>query len=114
AGGGHLRGARARGRPDRARGFGGRVRRVARTRAPDRGARLREGAAGGEEPPRGDGSAPEPERARAAGALSARRVRSRKAKQNRRGREAASSYLSSQNPQQFTSGGRRSSPHPSL
>src|SRR5262249_3024070 len=63
----HLRGAPARRRPDHARGFGGRVRRVARARAPDRGARLREGAAGGEEPPRGDGGAPE--RPRATGAL---------------------------------------------
>ena len=44
--------------PDHARGSGGRVRRLARARAPDRGARLREGAAGGEEPHRGDGNAP--------------------------------------------------------
>src|SRR5262249_3376667 len=100
-----------------ARGFGGRVRRVARTRAPDRGARLREGAAGGEEPHRGDGSAPE--RARATGALSARSARSRKQgeEKKRRGRRAASSYrgplLEDGNPQQLTSGGRRSSPRPS-
>ncbi len=51
----HLRGAPARRRADHARGAGGRVRRVARARAPDRGARLREGAEGGEEPRRRDG-----------------------------------------------------------
>src|SRR5262249_20126828 len=61
----HLRGAAARRRPDHAGGFGGRVRRVARARASDRGARVRKGAAGGEAPPRGHGSARE--RARAAG-----------------------------------------------
>jgi RNA polymerase sigma-32 factor len=53
----HLRGAAAGGRSDHARGSGGRVRRLARTRAADRGARLREGAAGGQEPGRGDGNA---------------------------------------------------------
>ena len=54
----HLRGAPAGRRPDHARGAGRRVRRLARARAPDRGARLREGAAGGEEPRRGHGNAP--------------------------------------------------------
>ncbi len=53
----HLRGAPAGRRPDHARGAGRRVRRLARARAPDRGARLREGAEGGEEPRRGDGDA---------------------------------------------------------
>ena len=53
----HLRGAPARRRSDHARGSGRRVRRVARARAPDRGARLREGAEGGEEPHRRDGAA---------------------------------------------------------
>src|SRR6185503_15658404 len=48
----HLRGAPAGRRPDHARRFGERVRRVARARAPDRGARLREGAEGGEVPRR--------------------------------------------------------------
>src|SRR5215472_18619804 len=43
----HLRGAPARRRPDDARGSGGGVRHLARARAPDRGARLPEGAAGG-------------------------------------------------------------------
>ena len=41
-------------RPDHARGASRRVRRVARARAPDRGARLREGAEGGQEPRRRD------------------------------------------------------------
>src|SRR5262249_60890823 len=104
-------------RPDHARGFGRRVRRVARTREPARGARLREGEAGGEEPPRGDGSAPE--RPRAAGALSARSVRSRKQRRSKidAARGAASSYRGpspeDSNPQQLTSGGRRLSPRPS-
>ena len=39
----------------RSRILAGRVRRLARARAPDRGARLREGAEGGEEPRRRDG-----------------------------------------------------------
>ena len=46
----HLRGAPAGRRSDHARGSRRRVRRLARARAPDRGARLREGAEGGEEP----------------------------------------------------------------
>ena len=53
----HLRGAPPRRRPDHARGPRRRVRRVARARAPDRGAGLREGAEGGEEPRGGDGIA---------------------------------------------------------
>ena len=53
----HLRGAPARRRADDARGSRRRVRRLARARAPDRGARLREGAEGGEEPRRRDGIA---------------------------------------------------------
>ena len=44
----HLRGAPARRRADHARGAVGRIRRVARARAADRGARVREGAGGGE------------------------------------------------------------------
>ena len=51
----HLRGAPAGRRPDHARGPGRRVRRLARARASDRGARVREGAEGGEEPHRRDG-----------------------------------------------------------
>src|SRR5262249_48302387 len=43
----HLRGAPTRRRSDHARGSGGGVRHLARARAPDRGARLPEGAAGG-------------------------------------------------------------------
>src|SRR5499427_7500871 len=66
----HLRGAAACRRPDHARGFGGRVRRVARARAPDRGARLREGAAGGEEPRRCNG-----ESGASAGALASNPLR---------------------------------------
>ena len=58
----HLRGAPTGRRPDHARGSGRRVRRLPRARAPDRGARVREGAAGGEEPHRSDGD----RRARAA------------------------------------------------
>ena len=54
----HLRGAAAGRRPDHARGPGGRVRRFARARAPDRGPCLREGATGGEEPYCGDGNPP--------------------------------------------------------
>ena len=50
----HLRGAPARRRSDHAGGAGRRVRRLARARAPDRGARLREGAEGGQEPRRRD------------------------------------------------------------
>ena len=46
----HLRGAPPRRRPDHARGTRRRIRRLARAGAPDRGARLREGAEGGEEP----------------------------------------------------------------
>ena len=53
----HLRGAAARRRSGHARGARRGVRRVARARAPDRGARLREGAEGGEEPGVGDGNA---------------------------------------------------------
>ena len=53
----HLRGAAAGRRSGHARGAGRRVRRLARARAPDRGARLREGAEGGEEQRRGDGNA---------------------------------------------------------
>ena len=53
----HLRGAPPRRRSDHARGPRRRVRRLARARAPDRGARLREGAEGGEEPRRRDGNA---------------------------------------------------------
>ncbi len=49
----HLRGAAARRRSDHARGARGRVRRLARARAPDRSARVRESAEGGEEPHRG-------------------------------------------------------------
>ena len=44
----HLRGPPAGRRSDHARGALGRIRRVARARAADRGARFREGAAGGE------------------------------------------------------------------
>ena len=44
----HLRGAASGGRPDDAGRSRRRIRRVARTRAPDRGPRLREGADGGE------------------------------------------------------------------
>src|SRR5262249_52496734 len=43
-------------RYDHARGLGRRVRRVARARAPDRGPRLGEGAAGREAPRRRDGN----------------------------------------------------------
>ncbi len=53
----HLRGAPPLRRSDHARGPLGRVRRLARARPPDRGARLREGAGGGEEEPRRDRSA---------------------------------------------------------
>jgi alternative sigma factor RpoH len=53
----HLPGAASGRRSDHARGFGRRVRRVARARAPDRGARLREGAEGGQEPHRRHGAA---------------------------------------------------------
>ena len=53
----HLRGAPAGRRSDHARGSGRRIRRLARARAPDRGARLREGAEGGEEPHRRHGAA---------------------------------------------------------
>ena len=60
----HLRGAAARRGPDDARGAVGRVRRLARARAPDRGARLREGAGGGEVRRRPD---PDPRPARRAG-----------------------------------------------
>ena len=52
----HFRGPPARRRADHAGGAGGRIRRLARARAPDRGARLREGAKGGEEPHRRHGS----------------------------------------------------------
>ena len=52
----HLRGAPPCRRSDHARGAGRRIRRVTRARAPDRGARLREGAEGGEEPHRHHGS----------------------------------------------------------
>ena len=52
-----LRGAPAGGRADHARGAGRGIRRVARAHPPDRGARLREGAEGGEEPGGGDGNA---------------------------------------------------------
>ena len=45
----HLRGAASRRRSDHAGGARRRVRRVARARPPDRGARLREGAEGGQE-----------------------------------------------------------------
>ena len=51
----HLRGAPAGRRADHARGARRRVRRVARARAADRGARVREGAEGGQEPHHGDG-----------------------------------------------------------
>ena len=51
----HLRGAAARRRSDHARGSRRRVRCVARARAPDRGARFRESAEGGQEPDRRDG-----------------------------------------------------------
>ena len=53
----HLRGAPPRRRSDHARRPRRGIRRVARARAPDRGARLREGAEGGEEPRGGDGIA---------------------------------------------------------
>ena len=53
----HLRGAAAGGRSDHARGTRRRVRRLARARAADRGARFREGAEGGEEPHGRDGTA---------------------------------------------------------
>src|SRR5262249_55724715 len=52
----HLRGATARRRPDHVGRAGGRVRRVARARAADRGALLREGAEVGEEARRCDGN----------------------------------------------------------
>ncbi len=64
----HLRGAAARRRSDYARGAVGRVRGVARTRAADRGARLREGAGGGEGRGR-ESAGSEWRRARAPGAL---------------------------------------------
>ena len=51
----HLRGAPPGRRADHAGRARRRIRRVARARAPDRGARLREGAEGGEEPHRRDG-----------------------------------------------------------
>ena len=51
----HLRGAPPRRRSDHARRTRRGIRRLARARAPDRGARLREGAEGGEEPRRRDG-----------------------------------------------------------
>ena len=53
----HLRGAASGRRSDHAGGIGGGIRRLARARAADRGARLREGAEGGEEPRRHHGSA---------------------------------------------------------
>ena len=53
----HFRGAAAGRRSDHAGGSGLRVRRLARARAPDRGARLREGAESGEEPRRRHGAA---------------------------------------------------------
>ena len=53
----HLRGAPAGRRSDHARGSGRRIRRLARARAPDRGARLREGAEGGEDQRRRHGAA---------------------------------------------------------
>ena len=53
----HLRGAPPGRRSDHAGGTRGGIRRLARARAPDRGARLREGAEGGEEPRRHHGSA---------------------------------------------------------
>ncbi len=53
----HLRGTAACRRSGHARGSRLRVRRLARARAPDRSARLREGAEGGEEPHRGHGAA---------------------------------------------------------
>ena len=53
----HLPGAPPGRRSDHARGSGHRIRRLARARAPDRGARLREGAEGGEEPHRRHGAA---------------------------------------------------------
>ena len=56
----HLRGAAPGRGPDHACGAGRRVRRVARARAPDRGARVREGAEGGQEPRRRDGNAGAP------------------------------------------------------
>ncbi len=66
----HLRGAPSCRGSDHARRARRGIRRVARTRAPDRGARLREGAEGGEESHRRDG---EPaDAARACGALSER------------------------------------------
>ena len=64
----HLRGAPPRRRSGHARGARRGVRRVARARAPDRGARLREGAEGGEEPRRRNGGADRAARG-AAGAL---------------------------------------------
>ena len=64
----HLRGAPACRGPDHARGPCRGVRRLARARAPDRGARLREGAEGGEEPRRRDGN-PSRRGSRAASAL---------------------------------------------
>ncbi len=51
-------------KPGHARGAGGGVRRLARARSPDRGARVREGAGGGREPRQGGGNA-----RRASGAL---------------------------------------------
>ena len=67
----HLRGPPAGRRADHARGALDRIRRVARTRAADRGARLREGAAGGEGR-RGQGaSAEKPGAGGVAGPLSA-------------------------------------------
>ena len=53
----HLRGAPSRRRSGHARTARRGIRRVARARAPDRGARLREGAEGGEEPRRRAGNA---------------------------------------------------------
>ena len=61
----HLRGAAAGRRSGHARGAGRGVRRLARARAPDRGARLREGAEGGEEQGGGHGNAPGRRAARA-------------------------------------------------
>ena len=64
----HLRSAPAGGRSDHSRGARRRVRRIARARTPDRGARLREGPEGGEAPDRRNGAAAH-RRARAASAL---------------------------------------------
>ena len=66
-----------------------RIRRVARARAPDRGARLREGAEGGEEPRRRDGSP-----AGGGGALSCSGVASVKAGSLRPGFSRFLSYFS--------------------